>query len=195
MNDNKAFIDMPPHEARSAATPSHPNIVQTVRRRTGRGHLLHRDGAHPRGGSPGAFVRVDEEAGAHRVSSSTSPGIAARHVRRPRLRPRKTRPRRRAARHRPPRRLPRRHRGWSFTGDVKIVDFGIAKSEGHFRAKTRPRSSSRARPTTCRPSRRQGAVGRLRAPTSSRPRRDALRADDGPPPLFKATRARPTRSS
>ena len=66
MNHDKAFIEMLLHEARIAATLSHPNIVQIFDVGSGGGHVLHRDGARPRRGHP-LHRSADEEEGRARV--------------------------------------------------------------------------------------------------------------------------------
>ncbi len=95
MNQDKAFIEMLLHEARIAATLSHPNIVQIFDVGSGRGLVLHRDGARSRRRHSLDRARHEGE-GRAGVSARARARDRDRHVRGPRVRAREARSRRAA---------------------------------------------------------------------------------------------------
>ena len=94
MNQDKAFIDMLLHEARIAATLSHPNIVQIF-------DVGQVDGTyfiameHIHGEDIRSIVRAMKKKSVAEFPLEHTLAHRARHLRRPRLRARQARPRRR----------------------------------------------------------------------------------------------------
>ena len=135
MNQDRAFIDMLLHEARVAATLSHPNIVQIF-------DVGQVDGTyfiameHVHGEDLRSIVRQMKKKSLNEFPLEHAICHRARHLRGPGLRAREARSRRHAAQHRPPRHLPQ-NVVVTFTGDVKIVDFGIAKSDARWQGDTK----------------------------------------------------------
>ena len=142
---------VPPRGAhrRDALAPEHrPDL----RRRAGRRHLLHRDGARPRRGSP-LDRAPDEEEGGDGVPARARDLDRARHVRRARLRAREARPRRQAAEHRSPRHLAAERRRYvQRRREDRRLRHRQERREAP--ATTRGAGSSRGRSRTCRRSRR-----------------------------------------
>jgi serine/threonine protein kinase len=126
VNEDKAFIDMLLHEARIAATLSHPNIVHIF-------DVGHIDGTyfiameHIHGEDIGAILRAMKKKGqrefpleyALSIVLGATAGLAYAHDKRDLDG---------APLHIVHRDISPRNIVVSFTGDVKIVDFGIAKS-------------------------------------------------------------------
>ena len=157
MNQDRAFIDMLLHEARIAATLSHPNIVQIF-------DVGQVDGTyfiameHVHGEDLRSIVRQMQQEGGHRVpararhrrsSSGCAPGS-----------PTRTRSATSTGRA-----LNIVHRDISpqnvvvtFTGDVKIVDFGIAKSDAKLDAEHRRAGSLKGKVPYMSPEQARGEV-------------------------------------
>ena len=189
MNQDRAFIDMLLHEARVAATLSHPNIVQIFDVGAGRRHLLHRDGARARRG-PSLDRPPDEEEGRRRVPARARALHRPRHVRGPRLLARQARSRRDGAQHRAPRRVAAERR--------RHVHGRRENRRLRHRQERRPGRPRRGAEPQREPQ-GQGAVhvaragarrGHRLAQRHLRRRRDAVRADDGQAPLQGHERVR-----
>ena len=148
------FLAMFLDEARLAARLNHPNIVQTNEVGEDGEPLLHRDGV-PRGpaAQPDRRTRLGARTGASRWRCTLR--ILVDALAGPALRARARRLRRHAARGRAPRRRRPHNIFVTYDGQVKVVDFGIAKAAAARRRRRAP-ACSRARSRTWRPSRRCG---------------------------------------
>ena len=187
MNQDHAFIEMLLHEARIAATLSHPNIVQIF-------DVGQVDGTyfiameHVHGEDLRSIVRQMKKQDVAEFPLEHALSIVLGHVRGPRLRARAS-----AISTAPPLNIV--HRDISpqnvvvtFTGDVKIVDFGIAKSDARMRGRHAERAAQRQGPVHVA---RAGARrGHRLAQRHLRGGRHALRADDGQAPLQGRERVR-----